>query len=438
MKKTITYLTLILGILFCLQCCSKKKQSIKIEAVTSFNKDTLNPKIPLPYTYKKELDSNLYVVSIKDSSPYIYGLLQLNRQQQSKLLLPVKYKQINTIENSHRFLYLQEDTSAIIWDKSEQKVLCPYPFTDILDLEYVGQDNGEHVFVQTSHTGAKFQLIYEKGKVYQLWGVNEMKFENHRFYLRTEILEDTLSLPELYSGVQSLFQPYASEGKLLERMYVYKHNGYPASKLSFHIRFPDPHLSSYKYVNKWIRNFLYSEVFPEYDDKFRIIPNFETLSDKQALDSLGYHVVGHYNDMNPEELEDYPFTDYPFGQFFIDIAWKKGPLVTYLINYSMFYGGKMWTNHSRYVTFNLKQGKILKWGDLIPADKQDEIVREMNKCVELENRRRYGNKVMNQEKGIYQAGIIGQGLVFEKAPQNTFTDSYHSYLYKCDISPYLK
>lgn len=294
------------------------------------------------------------------------------------------------------------------------------------------------MFLQASRIGAHYQLIYEKGKVYQLWGVNELKFENHRFYLRTEILEDTLSLSELYSGVQSLFQPYASEGNLLERVYVYRHDDYPVSKLSFHVRFPDTNQLSYKPVSRWLRNFLYSEVFPEYDDKHQIIPSFNRLSDEQVLDSLGYHVVGYHNDISPEELENYPFTDYPFGQFFIDIVWKQEPLVTYLVNYSMFYGGKMWTSHSKYVTFNLRQGKMLEWEDLIPVARQEETVRKMNQYVELENLRRYGNNAMNQEEGIYQAGVIGLGVFFEKAPQNAFTDCYHSYLYKCDISPYLK
>ena len=148
-------------------------------------------------------------------------------------------------------------------------------------------------------------------------------------------------------------------------------------------------------------------------------------------------MVGYLDDMSPEERMDYPFWDCPFGQFFIDIAWKKGALVTYLVDYSMFYGGKIWSNHTIYVTFNLNQGKLLEWDDLIPTEKEEEFIREMNKCAKTENLRRFGDTIINQDSGIYHIGIISQGLTFEKAPQNDFIEPYLLYLYKCDISSYL-
>lgn len=438
MKKVLTCIMVIWSALLFLQCNSMKKHSVENDSDIFYEEGDFNPQMPPPYEYKEQLDSNLYVVSIKDSCPYIYGLLQWDRKHDAELLMPVKYRKLCAVENSHRFLYLLEDTLPVIWDRVTQTPLCRYPFKSFNSLEYIGQDKGEHVFLQSSRIGAYYQLVYEKGGVCQLWGINHLAFKNHRFLLRAGIMEDTLNLPELYSGVQSLCQPYASEGKLLERTYVFNHEGYPTSMLSFHIRFPDSEQSLYRPVSQWIRKFLYTNVFPEYDDNFRNIPTFNTLTDEQALDSLGYHVVGYLNDKSPEELYDFSFGDCPYGQFFIDIAWKQGPLVTYFVNYLMFYGGKMWTNHSIYVTFNLNQGKLLGWEDLIPADRREEFILEMNKYVEMENRRRYDDELPYQETGIYQVGIIGQGLVFEKEPTNTFIESNQIYLYKCDISPYLK
>lgn len=437
MKKIIFSLFITLGTLIFLQCSSKNKQTAESNSNISDEETISTLEKPIPYVYDTLLDSNLYVVSIKDSYPYTYGLLQWNQGEEAKLLIPVKYRQLTQVKNSSHFFYLVKDSSAIIWDTKKQAPLCNYPFVSISNLEYVGQDKGEHVFLQASRIGAYYQLVYEKGKVYQLWGVDDVSFKNNQFYIRSGVVEDTLNLSELYSKVQSLCQPYASEGKLLERIYMFKHNGLPTSMLSFHVRFPNRDQLSYKPVRKWIRNFLYLETSLEDDEHFQNIPSFNSLTDEQALDSLGYHVVGYLDDMSPEERMDYPFWDCPFGQFFIDIAWKKGALVTYLVDYSMFYGGKIWSNHTIYVTFNLNQGKLLEWDDLIPTEKEEEFIREMNKYAKTENLRRFGDTIINQDNGIYHIGIISQGLTFEKAPQNDFIEPYLLYLYKCDISSYL-